>query len=175
MRKPKIHPQYGTRLVGINFRERWNVVEYATKEELERYISNTKRIKEVKIDSYGNKTWWEKKTMIINETVQNTYMRKVWRLRHSQSFKKDIIYRMDRNVARWNTKLGPTTGEGLATTYQFERNRKHSLMKGDLLALTKIDEMGNLYFIKLDEITAPHPYVFNRDNTNLAYVTPAET
>ena len=38
IRKPKIHPTYGISLVGINFRERWNVVQYATKDEVEKYI-----------------------------------------------------------------------------------------------------------------------------------------
>ena len=48
MRKPKTHPKYNINLVGINFRERWNVVEHATKEELETYIANEKRTKETK-------------------------------------------------------------------------------------------------------------------------------
>ena len=173
MRKPKIHPRFFINLVGTNFRERWNVVEHATKDELENYISNTKHIKKIKIEHWG-KNWWQQKQMTINESVQNTYMRKIWRIRHSKTFKKDVIYRVDRNIARWNTKLGPTTGEGFATTYQFERERKHSLNKGDLLTLTKVDEMGNLYFIKIDNVTAPHPYVLNRENANLAYHVPVE-
>ena len=81
---------------------------------------------------------------------------------------------MDRNLARWNTKLGPTSGDGFATSYQFERDRKHMLSDGDLLILTKRDDMGNLYFSKINEITAAHPYVFNRDNANLGYIVPVE-
>ena len=175
MRKPKIHPKYNISLVGINFRERWNIVEYATKEEIETYIKNARHIKQIKQDYADNMSWWDMKQKTINESVQNTYLRKVWRVRHSQSFTSDVIYRVRRNIPRWNTKLGPRNGNGLAVAYQYERNRSHVLNKGDLLTLTRKDEMGNLYFIKLDEITAPHPYVFNRDNANLAYVIPVET
>ena len=39
IRKPRVHPVYGTNLVGINFRERWNIVETATKVEIETYIT----------------------------------------------------------------------------------------------------------------------------------------
>ena len=163
------------KLVGVNFRERWNVVEYATKEEICRFISNDKHIKKVKREMMNTGTnWWERKQATINESVQNTYLRKLWRTRFSQSFSRDVIYRVDRNIARWNTKLGPTSGDGLATSYQYDRNRKYTLSKGDLLTLTKVDELGNLYFAKIDEVTAPHPYVFNKENANLAYVVPVE-
>ena len=91
MRKPKIHPRFFINLVGTNFRERWNVVEHATKDELENYISNTKHIKKIKIEHWG-KNWWQQKQMTINESVQNTYMRKIWRIRHSKTYKKDVIY-----------------------------------------------------------------------------------
>ena len=176
MRKPKIHPTWpDISLVGINFRERWNVVKHATKEELCRFIANHEHVKKVRREmTYHNTNWWERKQAMINESVQNTYLRKLWRTRYSQSFSTDVVYRVDRNIARWNTKLGPTSGDGLATSYQYERERKHSLNKGDLLTLTKVDELGNLYFVKIDEVTAPHPYVFNRENANLAYVVPVE-
>ena len=172
MRKPKTHPKYGINLVGISFRERWNIVEHATKEELETYSNNVKRIKEIKVLNEG--TWWERKQKTVNESVQNTYLRKTWRVRHSKTFETDKIYRMDRHIQRYNTKLGPSTGEGYATSYQFERQRKHVLFEGDLVILTKRDEMGNLYFSKVSEITATHPYVFNRDNANLGYIVPVE-
>lgn len=173
MRKPKIHPVYGITLVGINFRERWNIVQHATKEEINTYINNVKHIKTSKLNQM-DKSWWERKSKVVNESVQNNYLRKVWRCRHSQSFEKDKIYRIDRNIARYNTKLGPKIGDGYATAYNFERSRKHILRKGDLLILTKKDEMGNLYFSKIDEITATHPYVFNRDNANLGYIVQVE-
>lgn len=172
MRKPKIHPKYNINLVGINFRERWNIVEHATKQELETYIANDKRIKEMKALNEGS--WWDRRKKTVNERTQNTYLRKVWRVRQSLTFETDKIYRMDRSIARWSTKLGPSTGEGFATSYQFEKEKKHALWAGDLLILTKRDEMGNLYFSKINEITAAHPYVFNRDNANLGYIVPVE-
>ena len=173
MRKPKTHPKYKINLVGINFRERWNIVQHATKEELETYIENYKHIKTSRLNNLDG-SWWARKQRVVNELTQNIYLRKVWRVRHSKSFETDKIYRMDLNIARYNTKLGPSTGEGLAISYQFERQMKHALFNGDLLILTKRDEMGNLYFSKVNEITAAHPYVFNRDNANLGYIVPVE-
>ena len=52
IRKPKIHPKYNINLVGISFRERWNIVEFATKSELETYIANFKHIKKSKKTSH---------------------------------------------------------------------------------------------------------------------------
>jgi len=176
IRKPKLHPTYGINLVGINFRERWNVVKYATKDELETYISNfnhVKKIKREKRDSY--KSWWDRKQSMINETTQNNYLRKVWRKRHSESFKKDVLYRMDKTIQRWSVKLGPSQGDGVTTAWMFDRDRIHRLNKDDIVMLTKIDEMGNLYFMKASEVDAKHPYVFNRDNANLGFVVPLDT
>ena len=171
IRKPKIHPQYNISLVGINFRERWNVVQHATKQEIETYIANTKHIKSIPITT----TWWEKREKTQNERTVNIYLRKVWRKRHSESFQQDVLYRVDKNIARWSTKLGPTTGEGIATAWYFDRSRTHKLDKDDIIMLTKIDEMGNLYFMKASEVDAKHPYVFNRDNANLGYILPIDT
>ena len=174
IKKPKIHPKYGTKLVGINFRERWNVVEYATEDELEIYIANTQHILETKQGWTSKGDWWGKKQALINERTQNIYLRKVWRKRHSESFKTDILYRVDRNIARWSQKLAPKTGNGLAISYHFDRNAAIKLMKGDILVLTKVDELGNLYFSKINELSAPHPYVFNRENTQLGWIIPVE-
>ena len=176
IKKPKIHPKYGTKLVGINFRERWNVVQYATKDELEKYIANVERIKKTKRDwSKSSSDWWSKKQAIINEKIQNLYLRKVWRKRHSESFKTDVLYRVDRTIARWNQKLAPKTGNGLAISYHFERDASIQLLKGDIIVLTKVDELGNLYFSKINELSAPHPYVFNRENAQLGWILPVET
>ena len=48
------------------------------------------------------------------------------------------------------------------------------LNKNDIVMLTKIDEMGNLYFTKASEIDAKHPYVFNRENAYLGFILPVE-
>ena len=176
MRKPKIHPTFGTNLVGINFRERWNVVEYATKEEICRYIANHEHIRKVKrnLDNNHTRDWWARKQAIVDQSTQNNYLRKLWRKRHSESFKKDVLYRVDRNIRRWNVKLGPKVGDGIAVSYHFSRTAT-GLAKNDILMLTKTDEMGNLYFMKADAIDAPNPYVFNRENAQLGWILPIES
>ena len=173
IRKPKIHPQWpDISLAGINFRERWNVVKYATKEELCRFIENHEHIKRVKA-TYHIGNWWERKQAVVNESTQNNYLRKLWRKRHSEDFKEDVLYRVDRNIRRWNLKLGPKSGSGFATSYHFNREMQ-GLEKDTILILTKKDEMGNLYFSKVDEIDAPNPFVFNRENSQLGWILPVE-
>lgn len=176
LRKPKVHPKWpDVNLVGINFRERWNIVEYATKEEICRFIANDKHIKKVKFEmSFNTTSWWERKQALVDETTQNIYLRKLWRKRHSESFQKDVLYRVERNIRRWNLKLGPKMGDGLAVSYHFDRNLKN-LNKDDILVLTKTDEMGNLYFAKANEIDAPNPYVFNRENAQLGWIREIES
>jgi len=173
MRKPKIHPIYEINMVGINFRERWNVVQYATKDELETYITNTNHIKKKKLESTTARDWWSRKQSVVNESTCNNYLRKLWRKRHSESFDKDVLYRVDRNIRRWNLKLGPKFGEGIAVSYHFSRDMS-GLNKGDVLVYTKTDEMGNLYFQRVDQIDAPNPYVFNRENAQLGWILPVK-
>lgn len=173
IRKPKKHPKYGIDLVGINFGERWNVVEYATQDEIEIYISNFKHIA-VEKKNY-DRHWWDRREAMINESTQNNYLRKLWRKRHSESFKEDTLYRVDKNIARWSVKLGPKLGDGIGSAWQFDRNRTQSLKRNDILMLTKVDEMGNLYFMKADDVDAKHPFVFNRDNAQLSYVMPLDS
>lgn len=160
-------------MVGINFRERWNIVQYAAKDELETYITNTNHIKKMKIEHNNRSAWWDRKQSIVNESTQNIYLRKLWRKRHSESFQEDVLYRVDRNIRRWNIKLGPKTGNGIAVSYHFTRHMP-GLSKGDILILTNTDEMGNLYFQKVDQIDAPNPYVFNRENAQLGWILPIE-
>ena len=174
IRKPKIHPKWpDINLVGINFRERWNIVEYATKEELCRYIANHEHIKKARRESNPSRNWWQRKQAVVNESTQNIYLRKLWRKRHSESFQEDVLYRVDRNIRRWNLKLGPKSGDGIAVSYHFNRDMA-CLNINDLLILTKRDDMGNLYFMKADAIDAPNPYVFNRENAQLGWIIPVE-
>ena len=175
VRKPKIHPQYKMSLVGINFRERWNIVQYATKEEICRYIANFEHIKTKKRNNREANTrnsWWEQKMEVVNESTQNVYLRKLWRKRHSESFETKQLYQVQKNIARWSTKLSPTFGDGLNTAYHFDRSRGVLLRKGDIIVLTRVDEMGNLYFSKINDIAAAHLFVFNRDNAHLGFIMP---
>lgn len=175
MKKPKTHPTYGIELVGINFRERWNVVLHATKDEIELYVNNFLQIKEAKKNRRNNSMpWWEWKQSFANEQVQNIYLRKVWRKRYSETFQQQVLYKMDRTLERYNTKLGPKTENGVGSIYHFDNGRKYSLSSEDIVVLTKRDELGNLYFSKIDEITASNSYVFPRDSAQLAYIIPVE-
>ena len=173
IRKPKTHPVFGLNLVGINFRERWNVLQHATKEELEIFIANFNHIKIQKTKI--TQQWWELRESIINESTQNTYLRKLGRKRYSESFKKDVLYRIDRNINRWSIKMGPACGDGLGAAYMFDRYRTQTLRKDDIVMVTKVDEMGNIYFVKANEIDAKYPFAFNRDNAQLGYIVPLET
>ena len=183
MRKPRTHPKHDIELVGINFRERWNVVQQGTKEELEKYIANFRYIQEQnRIYKSTEYSWWKKREMTINESVQNLYIRKVWRKRHSESFAKEILYKVDKHILKWNLKLGPKYGEGIASRYQWGIDQKsrtstgnQTLRKNDMVILTNIDEMGNLYFSKINEINASHPYVFNRESAQLGFIVPLES
>jgi len=175
IRKPKVHPEYSINLVGINFRERWNVVLHATKEEICRYIANHEHIKKSHAKYYNDKfSWWERKKETINESTANIYLRKLWRKRHSESFAKQQLYQVEKNIPRWTTKLGPSFGDGIASSYHFDRHRNFSLSKGDIVVLTKTDEMGNLYFSKINDIAAAHMFAFNRDNANLGFIMPVK-
>ena len=121
IKKPKTHPTYGTRLVGINFRERWNVVLHATKDEIELYVNNFLKIKEAKKNRRSNPMpWWEWKQTFANEQVQNIYLRKVWRKRYSDTFQPQVLYKMDRTIERYNTKLSPKTDNGVGSIYHFD-------------------------------------------------------
>lgn len=173
IRKPKIHPVYGINLVGINFRERWNIVEYATEEEIKTYVANFRKIaKERHAWRLKNDrtTWWEFNSKIKNQKVENIFFRKVWRIRYSQTFQKNKLYIVDKNIQRWDTKLAPVGGHGMASMYTFDRSNKYVLSKGVILMHIDTDEMGNVYFSRADEINAAHQYVFNRDNKQLSFI-----
>ena len=84
IRKPKTHPTYGMNLVGINFRERWNVVEYATQIEIEKYIELFRFNKQNRKAAGSRYYEWREK--IVPAQAQMRYLRKLWRIRHSQTF-----------------------------------------------------------------------------------------
>ena len=172
IRKPKYHPTYGISLVGINFRERWNVVEYATKEELEKYIDLFRFNKQQKRE-YGGK-YHEWRAKVVPAQAQMRYLRKLWRIRHSDTFDQGIMYRMDRYISRWNLKLGIPQCEGSVSPYAVDRDRDYSLKQGDLVVLTHKDELGTLYFSKIDAVDSKYTYAFRKDSAQLASLIPLE-
>lgn len=171
MRKPKIHPEYGINLVGIQFGTRWNVVSMATKDEIQKFISNFSHIQEIR---RSNRRWWDKRLNTANETTQNNYFKKLWRKRYGETLQKDVLYRCDRNFGRWDIKLAPSTGEGSASSYIFTRDQSslYRISKGDILVMTKSDELGNLYFSKINEISSKHLFVFSNTSDHLSFFVP---
>lgn len=173
MRKPKIHPRFGISLVGTQFGVRWNVVNMATENELSQYIENQKKIKENN-RKRRSQSYWEWKLKTVNEVSQNTHLKKVWRKRLGETFKENTLYRSDRNFRRWDTKLSPVSGEGASPLYYFDKEREYKISKGDILMLTNTDELGNLYFSKIDSIDAKHSFVFPGTSSFLSFILPVE-
>ena len=172
IRKPKYHPTYGTALVGINFRERWNVVQKATKDEIDRYIDLHKQIKATPRSNYKDWQSWISKTSPMK--AEQTHLRKLWRLRYGQSFNDGRLYRVDKTIYRYNQKLGIPRCNGTISPYQVDRHRRQNLPVDSIVVLTHVDELGTLYFSKIDAITEPYTYAFSRDSSQLGSLVPVE-
>lgn len=172
IRKPRHHPVYGTRLVGINFRERWNVVQMASAEEIERYIELEKERNGHSRHKF--KSWNEWIQTITPMRAEQTYLRKTWRLRFGQSLTDGKLYKVDKTIYRYNQKLGIPRCNGTVSPYQVDRNRRCKLEVGNIIVLTHVDEMGTLYFSKIDAITDQYTYAFSRDSSQLGSLVPVE-
>lgn len=173
MRKPKVHPKFGIKLEGINFSERWNIVMMASEAELFDYISNFMNIsqaKEERASSNRKESFWVYRANIAESEIRNMHLRKLWRTRYSQNFDKNKLYKIDRKINRWDVKLSPQGGDGLASAYRFQRQDTYRLEKGDILMYTHTDELGNVYFSKACKVSSAHQFAFNRDNKQLASI-----
>ena len=172
MRKPKLHPEWGMSLVGINFRERWNVVQKATQAELERYIELETQKRETPRSNF--KDWGQWMTVTTPMRAEQTYLRKTWRLRYGKAFTDGQLYRVDKTIYRYNQKLGIPRCNGTVSPYQVDRHRRCKLEVGAIIVLTHVDELGTLYFSKIDAITEPYTYAFSRDSSQLGSLVPVE-
>lgn len=172
IRKPKQHPTYDIPLVGINFRERWNVVQMASKEEVERYIELETERKNNPRWNFAN--WSEWITTSAPLRAEQTYLRKLWRLRYGQSFKDGQLYRVDKTIHRYNQKLGLPRCNGTVSPYQVDRDRRCKLGVGSLVVLTYCDELGTLYFSRIDAITDQYSFAFSRDSSQIGSLIPIE-
>ena len=172
IRKPKYHPTYGMHLVGINFRERWNVVLMATKDEILRYIELEKEKRATPRSNFNDWTQWVTKTSPMK--AEQTYLRKIWRLRYGKAFNDGQLYRVDKTIYRYNQKLGIPRCNGTVSPYQVDRHRRCKLPVGSIVVLTHVDEIGTLYFSKIDNITEPYTYAFSRDSSQLGSLVPVE-
>ena len=175
MRKPKIHPEYGINLVGIQFGVRWNAVLCATEQELVNFISNYRSIKAIAKKAPPFNHWWAEKRATINESTDNAYYRKLWKVRHSKTFDKSKLYRIDKkSIYRWDTKLSSSSGIGSIPTYLVDRDRNFSLSRNDIMIYSHTDDLGNVFFMKADSIDVSHLYAFNRESRQLQYIVEVE-
>lgn len=173
IKKPKYHD--GLNLVGIYFNERWNIVEQATKNELERYIDLFQRKKKI-LQSHPTK-YWERRRKTTPISAEMINMRKTWRLRYGNQFQKEQMYRFDRNIARYEIKLAPKQGNGQFATWSVSNdlpNGYKPVQKGTILHYSHSDEIGNHYFYNLEYIDSPYLITFKRDDRHLASIVPLE-
>ena len=164
-RKPKIHPKYKIELSGVNFRERWNVVSHATKEELELYIANEKFQMNNKRNQFSN--YWEWKASTSVPKAQNIQLRKLWRIRFANSFESDKLYKITRSIPSYSQRIGTPGCDGTLRPYEVDRERNYRLSVGDVLVLNHRDELGTLYFSNIKDIGSKYTYAFLRDTVLL--------
>lgn len=164
-RKPKIHPEHKTLLSGTNFRERWNVVSHATKEELELYIINEKFQSDNRRNQYDN--YWQWKAMTSVPKAQNIQLRKLWRIRFADSFESDKLYKVTKTVPRYSQRVGTPGCDGTLRPYEIDRDKNYRLQCGDVLVLNHRDEMGTVYFSNIKDIGSKYTYAFARDSALL--------
>lgn len=165
MRKPKWHAKYGINLVGINFRERWNVVSHATKEELKLYIDNEKFQFNNKRNQFEN--YWEWKAITAVPKAQNIQLRKLWRIRFADSFESDKMYKITKAVPRYSQRVGTPGCDGTLRPYEIDRERIYRLEYGDVLVLNHRDELGTVYFSNIKDIGSKYTYAFPRESVLL--------
>lgn len=183
IRKPKIHPVYGISLVGIPFSERWDVVQYASEIELNNFIKNYKHIKGYFAKMHHDGTdfnWRDYRASVVNEKAENIYYRKLWRVRYSKAFDTTKLYTIDKTkMYRWDIKLSSKNGIGLTSSWAYSVNGKYpvrtKLVKGDCLLYSHTDELGNVFFIRADDVGAPHMFGFNKENKQLQFIVEVES
>ena len=181
IRKPRIHPEYGIKLHGTDFQERWNIIQHATKAELQHYIKNFNAVN-LENNKYKSRAdqrlnYWAYQDSIINEKIENAHYRKLWRVRYSKAFDTNKLYKIDKKkIYNWDIKLSSVGGIGLCSAYRFQHQKSNMrLYKDDIMIYSHSDELGNVYFLKAGEINAPHLYCFNRENKQLGYFVEVES
>ena len=189
IRKPSIHPEYGIKLRGTDFLERWNIIQHATKAELQHYIKNCDAIilenNKYKSRADQRRNYWQHQDNIINEKIENAYYRNLWRVRYFKAFDTNKLYKIDKKkISNWDIKLSSAGGIGLCSAYRFSPYSQYGagspyssmrLYKDDIMIYSHSDELGNVYFLKAGEINAPHLYCFNRENKQLGYFVEVES
>lgn len=171
IKKPKNYK--GLRLIGISFNERWNIVEMASKEELERFIFLWQERK----TTLGGGFDWDKRRAVIPLSAEMNNLRKTWRLRYGLQFKKEQLYRFDRQIAMYEVKLSPKQGNGQFATWTVRQDLPlgyKPVQKNTILHYSHSDEVGNHYFYNLEHVDSPYLITFKRDDRHLASIVPME-
>ena len=175
IRKPK--ERYGISTKGIKFRERWNIVEMATKQELKEYIELEKKAKDIAIRDPKTKKWdWIENSKKEDARVKQRYLRKCWRLRYGNQFKKEQLYRIDKMIHRYNCKISPRGGDGIMGLWVLRHGQGNlkGLSIGSIIMYSHTDELGMHYFNRIDQVGSPHMYVFKPDDHQLCAIVPLE-
>lgn len=175
IRKPK--ERFGISTKGIKFRERWNIVEMATKQELEEYIKLEKKTKNIAIrDSKTGKWDWTANLQKENELVKQRYLRKCWRLRYGNQFEKDQLYKIDKRIHRYNCKISPAGGNGIMGLWTLSHGAGNikGLAINSIVMYSHTDELGMHYFTRADQVDSPYMYVFKPDDHQLCAIVPLE-
>ena len=175
MRKPKEHFGISTR--GIKFRERWNIVKMATKEEFKEFVDLEKKALGIAVrDPQTNKWNASFHAKKENYRVQQRYLRKCWRLRYGAQFKKEQLYRIDKIIHRYNCKVSPRGANGVMGLWTISRlgTNIKGLVINTIVMYSHTDELGMHYFTRADQIDSPHQYVFKPDDHQLCAIVPLE-
>ena len=168
---------FGISTKGIRFRERWNIVEKATEKEFKEYIRLETKISNMRVRDSQTGRWnqsiYGKRQ---NERVKQQYIRKCWRTRYGNEFKKDQLYRIDKKIHRYNCKVSPRGGNGVMGLWTLSRlgNNLGGLEKENLVVYSHTDELGMYYFSRVDQIDSAHLYVFKPDDHQLCAIVPLE-
>jgi len=171
MRKPKQHPLYGMDLVGINFRERWNIVQMATEEEIIEYIKIFNRRKQ-EAHAYQMGTY---NTLYFSSKEFNLsrlrHLRKTWKLRYGKNFSAENLYQVDKRINRWSLKVTPPGKDGQVGTWALRNNRnQYNLQVGTILMYSHSCELGNHYFHQAQKLADPHLIVLKPDDANIGSI-----
>ena len=172
LKKPRYH--MGLNLIGVSFSERWNVVQEATKAELERFIFLFNKRKDLLTPSKWD---WEKRRQAIPLASEMINMRKTWRMRLGNKLKTEQLYRFDRRIANYDIKLSPEDGPGCFSIWSIRSQLPYGyvpVQKDTILHYSHKDELGNHYFYNLEYIDSPYLITFKRDDKHLASIIPLE-
>lgn len=175
IRKPKVY--FGIETRGIKFRERWNIVEMSTEAEFKEYIKLEKKIEKLNgwYNNSGNRWDPVAHAKLSNERVKQQYIRKCWRIRYGNQFKKSVLYKISKKIHRYNCKISPQGANGVMGLWTLRRGHElRGLSAGDIIMYSHTDEIGTHYFSRADQVDSPHLYVFKQDDFQLCAIVPLE-